>query len=58
MGCHGESCDVNSNQVRVKRVSTMQRVNVDLWLKEFVAEAERKGDRELAERVRREELKP
>lgn len=57
MGCHGDSCDVNASQVRVKQVSPEQRAWVEIFLWDAFDRYVREGRYVLAEKLFREELK-
>lgn len=57
MGCHGDRCDVNASQVRVKAVSAEQRAEVELFLRDLFDRYVRDGHYVLAEKLFREELK-
>ena len=57
MSCHGESCDVNASQVRVRAVSVEQRAWVEVFLRDLFDKYVREGKLDLAERLFREELK-
>lgn len=57
MGCHGDSCDVNASQVRVKAVSAEQRAEVEVFLRDLFDRYVCEGKLDLAEKLFQEELK-